>query len=153
MLFKKCTKCKREFTKEELKKEIQSKQKASKEKPQKNACPDCNKQLKKYDESRFQKKWYAYLNNDKRMIEHLVLVEFKYYIDKDNHDSFEVKIPLLNFEFETEDFSEAINIPDENISIYLKDKYKKAYDGEHKILTQAFKKETISEKQNVTAWW
>jgi hypothetical protein len=83
------------------------------------------------------------------MIDHLVLVEFKYYDD----DSFEVKVPLLNLAFETKDFSEAINIPDENISIYLKDKYNKAYDGEHKFLTQAFIKETITEKQHVTAWW
>ena len=148
MLFKKCTECKREFTKEELE-EIQSKQKASKEGLLKNICPDCRKPLKTYDEGRFQKKWYGYLNNDKRMIDHLVLVEFNYYDD----DSFEVKVPLLNLGFETKDFSEAINIPDENISIYLKDKYEKAYDSEHKILTQAFIKETTSEKKNVTAWW
>lgn len=148
MLFKKCTGCKREFTKEELE-EIQSKQKASRERRLKNACPDCGEPLKTYDESRFQKKWYGYLNNDKRMIDHLVLVEFNYYDD----DSFEVKVPLLNLAFETKDFSEAIDVPDENISIYLKDKYKKAYDGEHKIVTQAFIKETISEKQNITVWW
>ncbi|MFH1081651.1 MAG: hypothetical protein V1766_15555 [Pseudomonadota bacterium] len=152
VLFKKCTGCKREFTKEELEK-IKSKQRASKEKRKKNACPDCDKQLKTYDESRFQKKWYGYLNNDKRIIDHLVLVEFKYYIDKDDNDSFEINVPLLNLVFETEDFSEAINIPDENISIYLKDKYEKAYDGEHKFLTIASKNETITEKQNVTAWW
>jgi len=79
----------------------------------------------------------------------LVLVEFKYYDD----DSFEVKIPLLNLAFETKDFSEAINIPDDNILIFLKDKYEKTYDSEHKFLTIAFKKETINEKQNVTAWW
>ena len=148
MLFKKCTGCKREFTREELE-EIQSKQAALKEKLLKNVCPSCRKLLKTYDESRFQKKWYGYLSNDKRMIDHLVLVEFNYYDD----DSFEVKVPLLNLAFETKDFSEAINIPDDNISIYLKDKYEKAYDGEHKILTQAFIKETTSEKQNVTAWW
>jgi len=87
------------------------------------------------------------------MIDHLVLVEFKYYIDKDNNDSFEVKVPILDLVFETKDFSEAINIPDENISIYLKDKYEKAYNSEHKFLTAAFKKETIIEKKNVTAWW
>lgn len=143
MLFKKCTGCKREFTREELEK-IQSK-----EKRLKNDCPDCRKPLKAYDESRFQKKWYGYLGNDKKMIDHLVLVEFKYYDD----DSFEVKVPLLNLVVETKDFSEAINIPDENISIYLKDKYEKAYDSEHKIVTIAFKKGTITEKQNVTAWW
>jgi hypothetical protein len=149
VLFKKCTGCKHEFTKEELEEKIRSKRKGSKEKLQKNACPDCHKQLRTYDESRFQKKWYGYLSNDKRMIDHLILVEFNYYDD----DSFEVKVPLLNLVFETEDFSEAINIPDENISIYLKDKYKKAYDGEHKILTQAFIEETISEKKNVAIWW
>jgi hypothetical protein len=148
VLFKKCTGCKREFTREELE-AILSKQKASKEKLPKNACPDCRAPLKTYDESRFQKKWYAYLNNNKRMIDHLVLVEFDYYDD----DSFEVKVPLLNLAFETKDFSKAINIPDENISTYLKDKYKKTYDSEHKFLTQAFIKETITEKQNVTAWW
>jgi hypothetical protein len=152
VLFKKCTECKREFTKKELK-DIMSKQKASKEKHQKNTCPDCHEPLKTYDESRFQKKWYGYLNDDKRMIDHLVLVEFKYYIDKDNNDSFEVKVPILDLVFETKDFSEAINIPDENISIYLKDKYEKAYNNEHKFLTAAFKKETITEKKNVTAWW
>jgi len=148
VLFKKCTGCKREFTKEELE-EIQSKQKASKERLLKNACPDCRKPLKTYDERRFQKKWYGYLNNDKRMIEHLVLVEFEYYDD----DSFEVKVPLLNLAFETEDFSAAINIPDENISIHLKDKYEKVYNGEYKFLTVAFKKEIITEKQNVPVWW
>lgn len=87
------------------------------------------------------------------MIDHLVLVEFNYYTDKDNYDSFEVKVPLINFSFETENFSEAINIPDENISVYLKDKHKKAYGAEHKILTQASIEETISEKQNVAIWW
>jgi len=143
VLFKKCTGCKREFTKEELE-EIQSKQKTAKE-----FCPDCHKPLKIYDESRFQKKWYGYLNKDKRMIDHLILVEFKYYDD----DSFEVKVPLLNLVFETKDFSEAINIPDEKICSYLKDKYEKAYDNEHKFLTVAFKKENVPEKQNVTAWW
>ena len=131
MLFKKCTGCKREFTKEELE-AIRLKQKALKEKKLKNTCPDCRKPLKTHDESRFQKKWYGYLNNDEKMIDHLVLVEFNYYDD----DSFEVKVPLLNLEFETKDFSEAINIPDEKISIYLNDKYKKAYDSEHKFLTQ-----------------
>ena len=55
------------------------------------------------------------------MIDHLVLVEFKYYDD----DSFEVVVPLLNLAFETRDFSEAINIPDENISIYLRISIKK----------------------------
>jgi hypothetical protein len=148
VLFKKCTECKREFTREELE-EIQSKLKATKKELQKNACPVCSKPLKTYDESRFQKKWYGYLNDDKKIIDHLILVEFKYYDD----DSFEVKVPLLNLTIETKDFSEAINIPDENISIYLKDKYKKAYDGEHKILTTAFKQETITAKQKVNAWW
>jgi len=148
MLFKKCTKCKREFTKDELE-EIQSKQKKSKESLLKNVCPGCRAPLKTYDESRFQNKWYGYLSNDKRMIDHLVLVEFKYYDD----GSLEVKVPLLSLAFETKDFSEAINIPDENISTYLKDKHEKAYDGEHKFLTVAFKKETIAEKQNVPVWW
>ena len=83
------------------------------------------------------------------MIDHLVLVEFNYYDD----DSFEVKVPLLNLEFETKDFSEAINIPDENILSYLKDKYKKAYDNEHKFLTAAYKGETIPQKQSVKVWW
>jgi hypothetical protein len=152
VLFKKCTGCKREYTKEKLE-EIKSKQESTKERLPKNACPDCRKPLNTYDESRFQKKWYGYLNDDKRKIDYLVLVEFKYYIDKDKNDSFEIKVPLLNFVFETKDFSEAINIPDENISIYLKDKHEKVYDREHKFLTTAFKKETITEKQNVTAWW
>jgi len=148
VLFKKCTGCKREFTKEELE-EIKSNQETSQERLRKNACPDCRKPLKTYDSSRFQKKWYGYLNNDKSMVDHLILVEFKYYDD----DSFEVKVPLLNLAFETKDFSEAINIPDEYISTHLKDQYEKAYDDEHKFLTVAFKKETITEKQNVTVWW
>jgi DNA-directed RNA polymerase subunit RPC12/RpoP len=117
MVFKKCIRCKREFTKEELG-EIQTQHKASKEKQSKNTCPECRNPLKTYDESRFQKKWYGYISNDKRTVEHLVLVEFHYYDD----DSFEVKIPILNLSFETKDFSEAINIPDENISMYLKNK-------------------------------
>jgi hypothetical protein len=148
VLFKKCTVCKREFAREELE-EIQSKQKASKEKTLKSVCPDCRAPLKTYDEGRFQKKWYGYLSDDKGLIEHLILVEFKYYDD----DSFEVKVPLLSLAFETKDFFEAINIPDENISIFLKDKYEKVYDGENKIITVAFKEEAITEKQNVTVWW
>jgi hypothetical protein len=148
MVFKKCIGCKREFTKEELDK-IQTQQKASKERPLKNTCPDCLKPLKTYDESRFQKKWYGYISNDKRMVEHLVLVEFHYYDD----DSFEVKVPLLNLAFETKDFSEAINIPDKNISMYLRSIYEKVYSNEHKFLTQAYINETIFEKQDVTVWW
>ena len=148
MLFKKCTGCKREFTREELE-TVRLKQKASKEKKVKDPCPDCRKPLKTHDESRFQKKWYGYLNNDEKMIDYLVLVEFYYY----NDASYEVKVPLLNFAFETKDFSKAVNIPDEKISIYLNDKYGKAFDNEHKFLTQAFIKETITEKQNVPAWW
>jgi DNA-directed RNA polymerase subunit RPC12/RpoP len=149
MLCKKCTKCKREFTKEELEIEIKSKEERSKEKLLKKNCPDCGSLLKTYDASRFQKKWYGYLSNDKRMIDHLVLVDFKYYDDA----SFEVKVPCLNLTFETKDFSAAINIPGENISFYLKDKYEKVYNSEHKFLTVAFKKETIAEKQNVPVWW
>jgi len=80
------------------------------------------------------------------------MVEFKYYIDIDKNDSFELKVPLLNLTVETKDFAKAINMLDENISIYLKNKYEKAYDGEHKILMQAYIKGTITEKQNVTAW-
>jgi hypothetical protein len=148
VLFKKCTGCKREFAREELQATL-SKLKASKEKPLKKACPDCRSPLKTYDESRFHKKWYMYLNNDKSMIDHLILVEFNYYDD----DSFEVKVPLLNMAFETKDFLEAINIPDENILIYLKDNYNTEYDSEHKVLTQAFIKETNPEKQNVKTWW
>jgi hypothetical protein len=148
MVFKKCIGCKREFAKEELD-EIRIQQKAAKERPPKNTCPDCHKPLKTYDETRFQKKWYGYISHDKRMVEHLVLVEFHYYDD----NSFEVKVPLLNLAFETNNFSEAINIPDENISIYFKDKYEKVYSNEHKFLTQAYIKETISEKQDVTVWW
>jgi len=83
------------------------------------------------------------------LVDHLILVEFKYYDD----DSFEVVVPLLNISFETRNFSEATNIPDEKISIYLKDKYEKSYNSEHKFLTIAFKKETAPERQNVTAWW
>lgn len=147
-MFKKCTGCNREYEKKELE-EIQSKQKASKEKILKNTCPDCHELLKTYDESRFQKKWYGYLNDDKTIIDHLILVEFKYYDD----DSFEVIVPLINLAFETKDFSDAIYIPDENISIYLKDKYNKIYDSEHKFMTVAFKKESDPERQNVTAWW
>jgi hypothetical protein len=105
--------------------------------------------LKTYDESRFHKKWYGYLNNDKKIIDHLILVEFIYFED----ESFEAKVPLLNLGFETKDFLEAINMPDENILIYLKDKYNTEYDSEHKLLTQAFIKEGIAEKQNVIVWW
>jgi len=42
----------------------------------------------------FKKKWYGYLNNDKRINEHLILLEFKYYIDKDNNYAFELKVPI-----------------------------------------------------------
>lgn len=148
MVFKKCTECKREFTKEELDERL-AQQKASKDKTPKNTCPDCRKPLKTYDESKFQKNWYGYMSKDERMVEHLVLVEFHYYDD----ESFEVKIPLLNSAFETKDFSEAINIPDDKISKYLRDKYGEVYSNEHKFVTQAYIKETLSEKQDVSPWW
>jgi len=148
MLFKKCTECKREFTKEELE-EVRSKQKKSKENLPKNACPYCSAPLKTYDESKFHKKWYGYLSDDKSMIEHLVLVEFKYYDD----NSCEVKIPLLDLAFETKNFSEMINIANVDIVAYLRDKYKKVYDGKHIFLTVAWKEEITHEKQNVAVWW
>lgn len=148
MVFKKCTGCKREFTKAELD-AIQTQQRKLKEKSSKNACPDCHKLLKAYDESRFQQKWYGYTSIDKRMVEHLILVEFHYYDD----DSFEINVPLLNLAFETKDFSESINAPDKSISVYLRDKYHRVYSNEHKFLTQAYIKETIPEKRDVAVWW
>jgi hypothetical protein len=148
MLFKKCTGCKYEFTREELEEE-KLKQKKSKENPLKNVCPYCRAPLKIYDESKFHKKWYGYLSDDKSVIEHLVLVEFKYYDD----NSCEVKIPLLDLVFETKNFSEMINIANDDVVAYLKDKYKKVYGSKHIFLTVAWKEETIAEKQNVAVWW
>lgn len=148
MVFKKCTGCNREFTKSEFE-EIQARQKKSKGKSLKNTCPHCNAPLKTYDESRFQKKWCGYINIDKSLIEHLVLVEFHYYDD----DSFEVRVPLLELTFETKVFSEAINKTDDSICTYLETKFNKTYDNEHKFLTQAYIKETISNKQDIQVWW
>jgi hypothetical protein len=148
MVFKKCIGCKREYTKKEFD-EIKTQQRKSKKRPSKNACPDCSNPLKTYDEFRFNKKWYGYISNDKRMVEHLVLVEFHYYDDC----SFEIKVPLLNLAFETKDFLHAINNADKNISIYLKEQYEKVYNNEHKFLTQAYINETIPEKQDVLVWW
>lgn len=144
MLFKKCTKCRREFSKEKLEKEIESKKKKTKK-----DCPDCDSPLKTYDHSKFQKKWYGYLSDDKKTIDHLVLAEFKYFDD----NSIEVKVPLLNWEFETKDFLAAVRAPDEIVLNYLRDNHNKIYTGEHKFLTAAFKGETLTDKQNVPVWW
>lgn len=148
MIFKKCTGCKREFSKEEYV-EIQAQQKKPGDRLKKDVCPFCRENLKTYDESRFQKKWYGYLNSDKRMVDHLVLVEFHYY----NDDSFEVKVPLLELAFETKDFSEAFNRPDSNICIYLRDKHNRTYSPEQKFFTQAYIKEHIPEKRDIAIWW
>lgn len=147
-VFKKCTECKRVFTKEELE-DMLSKLKVSKEKVRKNTCPDCRRPLKTWDESRFQKKWYGYLSGDKNVVDHLILVEFNYYDD----GSFEVKVPLLDFFIDTKDFSQAFDHPEKEISAYLRDKYNVQYDSEHKFFTQAFIGETTVIRQNVPSWF
>ena len=151
MLYKKCTACKKEFSHEDFENQFQLVEKKKQTLTEfKKKCPDCGSKLKTYDESRFQKKWYGYLNKDKKIIEHLVLAEFMYYDD----DSVEVKVPLLNSVFEyTDSSSSAILSPANDISSYLKNLYNQEYDSEHKFLTQAFIKETNPEQQNVPAWW
>ncbi|MDQ5988401.1 MAG: hypothetical protein CSYNP_04161 [Syntrophus sp. SKADARSKE-3] len=135
-IYKKCPSCKREYTKTELD-QIQANLKASKE-TLKNKCPDCQTPLKTFDAERSHKKWIGFLNQDKSLIDHMVLVEFILFSDA----SYEARIPLLNHTVETLDFLEAIQTSDHMIAVHLENQQNEKYDAERSFLTQAYRFES-----------
>ena len=119
MILKKCPKCKQEFrNKQEL-------EQLAKEMGKRDKCKCGSKLITNVTDKPESKRWFGYIsiNNIKR-IDYMVLVENNYYDD----GSIEVKIPLLNLEFETKDRGSLISSCDEYIERYLMDTYGTRYD-------------------------
>ena len=144
MILKKCPKCK-----EKLKNEQELKQ-LEKEVGKKNKCRCGSKLITNVTEKSERKRWFGYINiNNVKRIDYMVLVENDYYDD----GSIEVRIPLLNHEFETTDRGSLISNCHEYIEQYLMKISKTGYDNEHQFVTSAYCEEERKIIRNTDVWW
>ena len=144
MILKKCPKCKEKFRNEQELEQLE------KEVGKKNKCKCGSKLITNVTEKSERKRWFGYISikNVKR-IDYMVLVENNYYDD----GSIEVRIPLLNHEFETTDRGSLISSCDEYIERYLMNTYGTRYDKEHQFVTPAYCEEERKIIRNTDAWW
>jgi len=144
MILKKCPKCKQKFgNRQELE---QLEQKMGK----KNICRCGSKLVTNVTEKFEEKRWFGYISTKNlKKIDYMVLVENSYYDD----GSINVRIPLLNLEFETTDRGSLISSCDENIERYLMDTYGTKYDKEHQFVTPAYCEEERKIIRNIDTWW
>ena len=108
--------------------------------------------IRNVTEKSARKRWFGYISSDDpntKKIDYMVLVENTFYDD----ESAEVRIPLLNLEFEVEDRGSIIASCDEAIERYLMDTYGMQYDNEHQFVTSAFCEEEKKIVRNTDVWW
>ena len=143
MILQKCPKCNRKFKNRQ---ELGQLEKVSK----KNTCTCGSKLITNVTENSERKTWFGYINSsDGNKIDYLILVEKIYYDD----GSIEVKIPLLNYEFQTNDRTSMISSCDEKIGRYLMDTYGTRYDKEDQFITPAYCEEERNIIRNTNVWW
>jgi hypothetical protein len=144
MILKKCPKCKEKFRNQhEL-------ERLEKEVGKKNKCKCGSKLVTDVTEKSERKRWFGYINTkNAERIDYMVLVENNYYDD----GSVEVRIPLLNLEFETTDRGSLISGCDEHIGRYLMDTYGTRYNKEHQFVTSAYCEEEKEIVLNTKVWW
>ena len=144
MILKKCPKCKEKFKNEQELKQLE------KEVGNKNKCRCGSKLITNVTEKSERKRWFGYINiNNVKRIDCMVLVENNYYDD----GSIEVKIPLLNHEFETKNRGSLISTCDDYIEQYLMKIYKTGSDNEHQFVTSAYCEEERKIIRNTDVWW
>jgi hypothetical protein len=143
MTLKKCPKCKQKYrNKQEL-------EQLANEVGKKDKCKCGSKLITNVTEKSEIKRWFGYISiNNVKRIDYMVLVENNYY----NDGSIEVRIPLLNLEFETTDRGSLISSCDEYIERYLRDTYGTRYDNEHQFVTPAYCEEEKKIIRNTDVW-
>ena len=113
-------------------------------------CPYCNSKLtSNIMEKLERKKWYGYLNQDRTIVEHLVLVVTDQFEDR----STEVEIPLLNLHLSQSDRLSGLQAATEAINDYLMKEYELSYGNDRQFVTVAFQDETDPIRQQVPVWW
>jgi hypothetical protein len=144
MILKKCPVCKQKFR---YKRELEH---LENEVGKKNMCKCGSKLIVNITENAERKRWFGYINaSNVKNIDYTVLVENIYYDD----ESVEVRIPLLNLEFEVENRALLIASCDEPIERYIMDTYGARYDKEHQFVTSAFCEEAKEIVRNTGVWW
>jgi DNA-directed RNA polymerase subunit RPC12/RpoP len=113
-------------------------------------CPYCNSKLtSNIMEKLERKKWYGYLNQNRTIVEHLVLVVTDQFEDR----STEVEIPLLNLHLSQSDRLSGLQAATEAINDYLMKEYGLSYGNDRQFVTVAFQDETDPIRQQVPVWW
>lgn len=143
MILKKCPNCKQHF------RNNQELEQLGKEVGKIGKCKCGTKLITNVTDLSERKTWFGYINiNNDKKIDYMVLIERVFYDD----GSIEVKILLLNIEFETTDRGSSISRCDEDIERYLMETYGKSYDREHQFVTPAYCKEERQIKHNIDVW-
>jgi len=146
MILSKCTnsRCGKKFTEQDIAVLKNEGKKIS------QICPYCDFKLTfNITEKLERKKWYGYLNPDKTIVEHLVLVV----IDQFEDNSTEVEIPLLNLHLTESDRLSGLQSAAKAVNEYLMNQYGLSYGNDHQFVTVAFQDETDSIKNKVPVWW
>lgn len=144
MILKKCPICKQKFRNKQELEQLES------EVGKKNKCKCGSKLITNITEAAERKRWFGYISTSNvKKIDYMVLVENNYYDD----ESVEVRIPLLNLEFETKDRGSLIPSCDAYIGRYLMDTYGTRYDKEQQFVTPAYCEEEKKIVRNTDVWW
>lgn len=144
MILRKCPRCKQRFRNKQELEQLEN------DVGKKNQCKCGSKLAANITKEGERKRWFGYISTSNvRKIDYVVLVENIYYDD----ESVDVRIPLLNLEFETEDRGLVISRCDEYIEQYLIDTYSKKYDKEHQFVTAAYCEEEKKIVRNTDVWW
>jgi len=144
MILKKCPKCKKKFRNNQELEQLEN------EVGKKNKCKCGSKLITNITEKAERKRWFGYISTSNiKKIDYMVLVENDYYDD----ESVEVRIPLLNLEFETKDRGSIMPSCDGYIERYLMDTYGTRYDKEHQFVTPAYCEEERKIARNTDVWW
>jgi hypothetical protein len=146
MITSKCTssECGKKFTEQDIAELKREGKKFSQN------CPYCdNKLTSNTTEKLERKKWYGYLNPDKTIVEHLVLVV----IDQFEDYSTEVEVPLLNHHISESDRLSGLQAAAKAINDYLLKEYGLSYDNDRQFMTVAYQDETDLMRHKVPVWW
>jgi len=144
MILKKCPICKKKFRNKQEVEQLEN------EVGKKNKCKCGSKLITNITEEPERKRWFGYISTSNvKKIDYMVLIEHDYYDD----ESVEVRIPLLNLEFETKDHGALIPSCDDYIERYLMDTYGTRYDKEHQFVTPAYCEEEKKIVRNTDVWW
>lgn len=144
MILKKCLKCKQKFVNRQ---ELEQLEKMV---GKKDICRCGSKLITNVTEKAERKRWFGYISMENiRQIDYMILVENDYFGD----GSVEIRIPLLNLEFELRNVGSMISDCAEHIERYIMDTYGARYDNEHQFITPAYCEEKRKIIQNTDAWW